>query len=152
MIPYVEGENFAIEISRRVAVARVYRRPELDPTALEDAARALLAHAQTLVVEPIADGMVIDLRRAPAAVSEAVATAYATIAATWEASAQPIAFIIDKESVQALQILRIASEHAPRFGLVTSERDEAHAFAGNGASPGNSTRRLLWNGYETVRS
>ncbi|NUO49954.1 MAG: hypothetical protein HOV80_13955 [Polyangiaceae bacterium] len=152
MTPYVEGENFAIEINRRVAIARVYRRPELGPAALEDAARALLAHAQTLVVEPIADGMVIDLRRAPGAVSEAVATAYATIARSWEASAQPIAFLIDKESMQALQIMRVVSEHAHRFGLVTSDRDEAHAFAGNGSVPSHSTRRLLWNGFGSVGS
>lgn len=152
MTPYVEGENFAIEISRRVAVARVYRRPELGPAALEDAARALLAHCQALVVEPVADGIVLDLRRAPGAVSEAVAASYATIARSWEASGQPIAFLIDKESMQALQIMRVVSEHAQRFGLVTSDRDEAHVFAGNGNVPSHSTRRLLWNGFGSVGS
>lgn len=152
MTPYVEGENFAIEIARRVAVARVYRRPELGPAALEDAARALLAHAQALVLEPTADGMVIDLRRAPGAVSEAVAAAYAMIARTWEASGQPIAFLIDKESMQSLQIMRVVSEHAARFGLVSSDRDEAHSFAGNGNVPSRSTRRLLWNGFGSVGS
>jgi hypothetical protein len=152
MTPYVEGENFAIEIALRVATARVYRRPELGPAELEDAARCLLAHAQNLVVEPVADGMVIDLRRAPGAASEAVAGAYAAIAASWEGSAQPIAFLIDKTSMQALQIMRVVSEHAPRHGLVTSDRDEAHTFAGNGTAPSHSTRRLLWTGFGSVGS
>lgn len=149
-IPYKQGDNFTIEVSNRVATARVYRRPELGPGELEQAARELLAHAKALCVDPVADGLVIDLRRAPGAVGQAVEETYAGIAASWEASAQPVAFLIDAESIQALQVLRVVSESAPRFGMVTSIRSQAHAFAGNESPPSHTTQRVVWAGVRSM--
>jgi hypothetical protein len=145
-----EGANFTLEISGRVATARIFRRLELGPAELEQAAQSLSDLARDLLTDPRVDGLVIDLRRTAGAAGPEVERIYGAIAAEWETTAQPIAFLVVAETIQALQTARIVSANAPRFGMVSSLREQAHAYAGAGVTPSRSTHSHTWAGRSGI--
>lgn len=126
---YAEGENFTIDIEDGVAVVRVFRRSDLDSGKLGALAEEIVPLAKALTTHDGVTGMVVDLRRVNGAVAPRVEQAYGAVAATWEATAQPIAFLVG-EAVQRMQIGRVVSQFAARCGGLFSERDDARRFAG----------------------
>lgn len=122
------GENFTIDVEHGVAIARVHRRPDLDPTAIANEATHLLSKAKSLILDDVT-GLVLDVRRVPGAVSPTVEQIYAQLLAAWEASGQPVAILVE-DPVQRMQLSRLVSRHSPRFGGLFSDREEARRFAG----------------------
>lgn len=140
---YAEGQNFTVDIEEGVAVCRTFKQPNLDSTGLGDAAFELCKLGTALTLDDAVTGMVVDLRRTPGAVGPRVELAYADLAGAWEATAQRISFLILDDPLQQMQISRIVSHSAGRFGAVFTDRNEARVFVGaTGASPATAMSRL----------
>ena len=136
------GENFTIDLEHGVAVARVFRRTDLDSATTDSLAEALLTKSRTLSVAEGVAGMVLDLRRLGGAVSPKVERTYGELCAVWEATGQPIALLVG-DAVQRMQLTRLVADHAPRFGGLFTDRDEARRFAGASAvGPATNIRDL----------
>ena len=137
------GDNFTIDLEHGVAIVRVYRRTDLGPAASADQATQLLPKTRSLVVASDVLGLVIDLRRVGGAVSPEIERVYGQLVADWETSGQPVAMLV-ADPVQRMQLGRLVSEHAPRFGGLFSDREEARKFAGaTGSNPQTSVKDLL---------
>lgn len=136
------GENFTIDIEHGVAVARVLRRTDLDAATTDSLAETLLNKARTLSIAEGVSGMVLDLRRLGGAVSPRIERAYGELCAVWESTGQPIAVLVN-DAVQRMQLTRLIADHAPRFGGLFTDRDEARRFAGASAvGPATNIREL----------
>lgn len=122
------GENFTIDIEHGVAIARVHRRTDLDPSVIANEASRLLVKAKAMILDDVT-GFVLDVRRVSGAVSPTVEQVYAELLEAWEASGQPVAILV-ADPVQRMQLGRMVSSHAPRFGGLFSDREEARRFAG----------------------
>lgn len=140
---YASGENFTIDLEEGVAVCRMFKQAELDHVGLERCSVQLLHHARALTVKGEITGMVIDLRRVPGVVSPEVARNYASIASSWEDTGQRIAFLVIDDAVQMMQLGRILSENAPRYGALVTDRNDARRFAGATDLHGPSTGSVL---------
>jgi hypothetical protein len=136
------GDNFTIDLEHGVAVVRIYRRSDLPVSVTDALADALLLKAKTLTLANDVTGMVLDLRRLEGPVSPRVEEIYGELCAMWESTGQPISLLAGSV-VQRMQLGRLLSEHAPRFGGLFSDRDEARKFAGASAlSPATNIRDL----------
>ncbi len=138
---YASGENYTIELEAGVAIVRVFRRADLDGPSLTTLASEVADKATVLATEDSASGIVVDLRRVSGAVSPTVEASYARLAQRWEATAQHIAFLVG-DPVQRMQLSRVQSQSAPRFGAVFSNREEARRFVGAGMSPETGIHEL----------
>lgn len=137
---HASGENFTIEIEDGVAVCRLFRRADVDPARLADAHAALGREARALSLKDGIEGLVLDVRRVPGAVGPQVEAVYAEIARAWEATGQHIAFLVlDDDPIQKMQVLRVATQAAPRFGAVFSDRNDARAYVGARATSDRNT-------------
>lgn len=124
------GANYVISMESGVAICRVFRVPGQSS---DDAARsldALVTESRSLALDDGVSGFVIDVRRTPGAQSPQVETVLSRIAQVWESTGQRIAFLVDSDPIQRLQLSRIAAMAAPRFGAIFANRDDARAFAG----------------------
>src|SRR5687768_14534482 len=109
------GDNFTIDLEHGVAVVRIYRRSDLPVSVTDALADALLLKAKTLTLANDVTGIVLDLRRLEGPVSPRVEEIYGELCAMWESTGQPIALLAGSV-VQRMQLGRLLSEHAPRFG------------------------------------
>ncbi len=124
------GTNYVITMESGVAICRVYRDPGQSS---DDAARSLEAvvvESRSLALDDGVAGFVIDMRRTPGAQSPQIELVLSRIAQVWESTGQRIAFLVDSDPIQKLQLSRIATTSAPRFGAIFANRDDARAFAG----------------------
>jgi len=139
-----EGEaNYTVDIEHGVAVVRVFRRPELLPSAVVGHARALRARSEELSRSEDVRGMVLDLRRVGGPVSPEVEEEYRAMAGEWEATGQPLA-ILSIDPLQKMQVTRILATSASRFGAVFTDRNEARRFVGaTSIDPATSYHELL---------
>ncbi len=143
-VRYAEGPNFVIDLEEGVAVCRVFKRPELDPAQLNDAAALLLSMGKKLALEEGVAGLVLDLRRTSGAVGPNAEQALAALGAAWEDTGQRIAFLVLDDSVLRMQLNRIAQSSTPRFGAVFVDRNEARSFVGAlGSGPNTGISRML---------
>jgi hypothetical protein len=120
--------NYTLEVEHGAAIVRVFRNAELQRHQEIDAARSLLAEARALTYDAEVLGIVIDLRRVGIVPPE-VEAPYRELAAAWEASGQPVAFLT-LDPIQKLQLNRIVGEAAPRMGALFADRNEARRFVG----------------------
>lgn len=138
------AESYVITIEEGVSVCRVFRNPDLDSDAMARSLESVIAASRKLTIADGVDGMVLDLRRTPGAQSPRIEQVLLAVAQVWEASAQRIAFLVAESPVQKLQIARIATQGAPRFGAVFTSRGDARAFAGASADGDpNTVSRIL---------
>jgi hypothetical protein len=117
-----------VDVEHGAAVVRVFRRAGLDRQEEVEAARQLLAEARALTEDASVLGLVIDLRRV-GVIGPELEAVYRQIAAAWEQSGQPVAFLTI-DPMQTLQLNRIVSETSPRLGAVFTDRNEARRFVG----------------------
>jgi hypothetical protein len=137
-------DNYVITIEDGVAICRVFRNPDLGPDASASSLGSVVSASRKLTLEEGVDGMVVDLRRTPGALSPQIEQVLKSVAQVWEVAGQRIAFLVEESPVQKLQITRIASQGAPRFGAVFSSRGDARAFAGASArTDPNTVSRIL---------
>lgn len=139
-------ENFTIDIEHGVAVARVQRRTEI-----EREVQLLVLKSRALILDDVA-GFVLDVRRAPGAVTPKIERAFGEILSAWESSGQPIAVLV-ADPVQRMQLGQLVSNEAPRFGGLFSDREEARRFAGASAvNPSTAITNVLVDRPSRFRS
>lgn len=125
-----EGANYVITMEAGVAICRVFRDPRQTSEEAAKTLDAVVVASRTLALADDVTGFVVDLRRTPGAQSPQMEAVLSRIAQVWESTGQRIAFLIDGDPIQKLQLARIASGAAPRFGAIFANRDDARAFAG----------------------
>lgn len=122
-----EGDNYRVELDGRVALCRVWARPDLD---FETGAR--LAAQKVEICRRLAAGearaLLFDLREAPKVTGPKTQKALELIIGVWESAARPIAIIVSPASLQKLQLSRIAKEAAPTQSEVFLDFDQARAW------------------------
>jgi hypothetical protein len=148
---YAEGPNFTIDLEDGVAVVRSFKRVDLDSVQLGDAALQLRELGSELTKEEKVSGLVVDLRRTPGAVGPRVEQAYSDIAGAWEATGQRVSFLILEDAMQHMQITRIVSKAAGRFGAVFTDRNEARTFVGSTDTGPNTAISKLWDRPSRMR-
>jgi hypothetical protein len=122
-----EGNNYRVELDGRVALCRVWARPDLDS---ETGAR--LAAKKVELCRRLAAGearaLLFDLREAPKVTGPKTQKALELLIGVWESAARPIAIIVSPASLQKLQLSRIAKEAAPTQSEVFLDFDQARAW------------------------
>lgn len=136
------GDNFTIELEDSAAVCRLFKRGDLEPAQISAGYDAFGKSARALALRDGITGLVIDVRRIPGAVGPRVETMYAEVARAWEATGQPLAFLVLDDPIQKLQIVRVTTEAAPRFGAVFTDRNDARAWVGAEHADPNTISKL----------
>jgi len=148
---FAEGLNFTIDLEDGVAVIRTFKRVDLDSVQVGDAALHMRQLGSELTKDEKVSGLVVDLRRTPGAVGPRVEQAYSDIAGAWEATAQRVSFLILEDAMQHMQITRIVSKAATRFGAVFTDRNEARTFVGSTDMGPNTAISKLWDRPSRMR-
>ena len=138
------GGNYEIQLTRGLAICRVWKRPDVTR---EEGAR--YAEEMVRTMAETAAGMrsagkaaILDLSAAPSSWGPATEASLGRILADWERSQRRIAVQMSEDPIQGLLIRRMCREHAPRFGMAVSSRPEAELWAEKGVPPARgSTRR-----------
>jgi hypothetical protein len=138
-----KGGNYEIQLTRGVAICRVWRRPEVTR---EEGARYAEEMVQTMA--ETAAGMraagraaILDLSEAPTSWGPATEASLGRILADWERSRRRIAVQMGNDPIQGLLIRRMCKEHAPAFGMAVSSREEAAQWIEKGVPPARGSRR-----------
>jgi len=114
---YAEGGNYRIELEHRAAYCRVWTRRDVDSETGAGYARDKIQHFEALARGP-ADSMILDLIDAPPVAGPKTQGAIGEMLGAWESARRPIALVAGNDKVQALQLKRLAAQHAPRFCCV----------------------------------
>ena len=132
-------------------IERTFKRVDLDSVQVGDAALHMRQLGSELTKDEKVSGLVVDLRRTPGAVGPRVEQAYSDIAGAWEATAQRVSFLILEDAMQHMQITRIVSKAATRFGAVFTDRNEARTFVGSTDMGPNTAISKLWDRPSRMR-
>ncbi len=133
---FAAGGNYAIDIDDAgVAELRVWRRPDVDSVTGARFAEEKIAHLRRLAIGQ-AKGLVFDLRDAPPVVGPKTEAALGSILEIFEGVRKRITMLVSDNSVQQLQIKRLVTKHAPRFGRVDTDPREARTWVALASSYG----------------
>jgi hypothetical protein len=124
---FAEGDNYAIEIRRGVAVCRVWSRPDLDSAAGAQLAQDKVAHFRRLVAGH-ADGLILDLSAAPTVTGPKTQQALGEMLRIWQDARKPIALVVGRNAMQQLQLRRLIATFAAKDGILLDSVEEAQTW------------------------
>lgn len=116
---FSETENYSIDIDGTRAVAKVWRRPDLD-----SATGARLAGELGVDISRIVGRirtLVLDVSAAPPVAGPKTTEALGGLLATCEKAGVDIDVLVTDDAVQSLQIKRLISQYAPKHGRLTTK-------------------------------
>lgn len=126
--PLAAGDNYEVTLDGRVALARVWRRPDLDSTAGARSAAEMIELVRSLTNGRVR-GVVLDIREAPPIAGPKTSSLLGALLRTFEGSRVKLAIVIADDPMQRLQFGRLVTSYAPTVAVVTNEIAEASRWA-----------------------
>lgn len=111
---FAETENYSIEIEDDVAMAKVWRRPDLDSATGARLAGELAADIGRIMGR--IRRLVFDVTAAPPVAGPKTTETLAGLLSTCERAGVDIEVIVTNDAMQNLQFKRLIAEHAPKHG------------------------------------
>jgi hypothetical protein len=138
-----QGGNYEIQLTRGIAICRVWKRPDVSR---EEGARYAEEMVRTMAetaagMRSVGRAAILDLSEAPTAWGPATESSLGHILAGWERSQRRIAVQMSADPVQSLLIRRMCRRHAPTYGMPVASRVEAELWAEKGVPPARGSRR-----------
>jgi hypothetical protein len=124
---FAEGANYSIDLDGRIAVCRVWSRPDLDSAAGAQLAIDKIALFRRLAAG-VTLGLLFDLSQAPAVTGPKTQEALGAMMDAWQRAGKPVAVVSGPNSLQQLQLRRLISIFAPDQGALFGSVDEASAW------------------------
>lgn len=130
MAAYASGGNYQVELTKGIAVCKVWKRPDLSRE--EGAA---MAQEKVLLLSRLAQGprsmakaLLLDLRLAPTAWGPMTQLALEEIFAAWEAAGRRLALLVADDSLQLMLLRQSLERAAPKQGRAFQGDSEAEAY------------------------
>jgi hypothetical protein len=124
---FAEGANYSIDLDGRIAVCRVWSRPDLDSAAGAQLAIDKIALFQRLAAG-VTLGLLFDLSQAPVVTGPKTQDALGAMMQAWQSAGKPAALVSGPNSIQQLQLRRLISMFAPDQGALFGAVDEASTW------------------------
>jgi hypothetical protein len=132
---FAEGANYSIVLEGKIAVCRVWSRPDLDSAAGAQLAMDKIALFQRLAAG-VTLGLVFDLSQAPVVTGPKTQQALGAMMMAWQSAGKPAAIVSGPNSIQQLQLRRLISTFAPDHGALFGSVEEASAWLDSRLLPG----------------
>jgi len=125
------GANYAFgETATRVAVCRVWRRPDLSSADGARCAEEMGELFRRAGARGDLLGQLFDLRDGPRIAGPRTDKTLGQMFSTWELAKKPLAVVVSDDPMQRLQMKRLIEGHASKYGLATPSFAEAKNHVG----------------------
>jgi len=136
-----DGPNYRIRVEHAIAIATVWRRPDVDAQTGATFAEALLADLTRQVDDARIAGVVLDLREAPPVAGPSTRETLGRVLTLCATRQRRAAFIAADHATQRLQLAAIVSDFAQGSAVVCASQIEAENWIRHGEAPPTARRR-----------
>lgn len=130
MAVHATGGNYQVDLTKGIAVCKVWRRPDLSRE--EGAA---LAHEKVTLLARLAQGprsmakaLLLDLRIAPTTWGPMTQAALEEIFSAWETAGRRLAILVADDSLQLMMLRQSLERAAPKQGRTFLSDGDAEAY------------------------
>ena len=130
------GDNYEILLQGRVAVCRVFQRPDRSSAQGADSAAQIAEHLVAASRREGVDGLVFDFRDAPTVFGPRTEAALGQAFSAFEKARRRVVAVVASHALQRLQIARVLAQTAHHFGSIEEDLTVAIGVAeGRPSSP-----------------
>lgn len=115
---FAETEIYSIELEGTSALAKVWRRSDIDSTRGAELAARMVDELSRLAGDGKIRSLVFDVSTAPSVAGPKTTEKLGALLATCERAGVAVEILVTNDAMQNLQFKRLVSEHAPKHARI----------------------------------
>lgn len=115
---FAETEIYSIEVEGTTALAKVWRRPDIDSTRGAELAAKMVDELVGLANEGKIRALVFDVSTAPPVAGPKTTEKLGALLAACERAGVAVEVVVTNDAMQNLQFKRLVAAHAPKRGTI----------------------------------
>lgn len=130
MAVHATGGNYQVDLTKGIAVCKVWRRPDLSREEGAALAREKVSLLSQLAGGPrsMAKALLLDMRTAPTSWGPTTQAALEEIFSAWEAAGRRLAVLVADDSLQLMMLRQSLDRVAPKQGRTFLSDGDAEAY------------------------